>query len=177
MLKFIKQFLEEDTEVNKTLTQKEKTLKIEVAVCALLLEVAYSDDEFSDEERVKLSETIKNNFNLSDEEARELIEAAEKERQKSVDLWHFSDLINDKYSNEEKMELLELLWKIVYADNVLDKHEDYLMHQLSNLLRLDNRQLIAAKLKAMAGAELSTGDTVFTELNLLQKNVLVFSFY
>jgi uncharacterized tellurite resistance protein B-like protein len=67
----------------------------------------------------------------------------------SVDLWQFAQLINENYAIEEKMEIIEMLWKIVYVDGKMDEHEHYLMDKLSSLLRLSHKQLIDAKLKVL----------------------------
>jgi uncharacterized tellurite resistance protein B-like protein len=66
-----------------------------------------------------------------------------------VDLWQFASLINANYSNEEKIEIIETLWRIVYVDGKMDEHEHYLMNKLQNLLRLTHEQLITAKLKVL----------------------------
>ena len=124
--------------------------KIKTAVCALLLEIANSDDEISGEERTIITDAVKNKFGLSEAETAELIEAAEVERGKSVDLWHFTNLINEHYSLQNKISLIEALWEIIYADKVLDQYEDQLIHKLANLLSIDHKYLIAAKLKAKA---------------------------
>ncbi len=49
----------------------------------------------------------------------------------------------------EKIEIIEILWRIVYVDGKMDEHEHYLMNKLSNLLRLSHNQLIEAKLKVL----------------------------
>jgi uncharacterized tellurite resistance protein B-like protein len=139
----------EKKENTMSLSSEKKEERLRVALCALLLEVAYCDDEFSDQEKTRIIEAMKSKFSLDDAEAQALIELAEQERERSVDLWHFTNLINQNYSPDDKLEVITLLWKIVYADSVLEKHEDYLIHKLAMLLRLDHKQLIAAKLKAM----------------------------
>jgi len=58
-------------------------------------------------------------------------------------------LINENYSNEEKIEIIETLWRIVYVDGKMDQYEHYLMNKLKNLLRLSHDQLIDAKLKVL----------------------------
>ena len=78
-----------------------------------------------------------------------MVVEAEKEWEKSVDLWQFSNLINENYSNEEKVEIIEILWRIVYVDGKMDRYEHYLMKKLKNLLRLSQEQLIEAKLKVL----------------------------
>ena len=86
---------------------------------------------------------------MSEEYADALIEEAKKELEESVDLWQFANLINKNYSNEEKFEIIEMLWRIVYVDGKMDKYEHYLMNKLKNLLRLSHDQLIDAKLKVL----------------------------
>ena len=78
-----------------------------------------------------------------------LIVEAEKELEESVDLWQFARLINENYSNEEKIEIIETLWRIVYVDGKMDQYEHYLMNMLKKLLRLSHDQLIDAKLKVL----------------------------
>ncbi len=148
MINKLKKYFDLKTESGTAAKKEDTRQKLKVAVCALLLETAYSDEEFSEDEKTRLVDMIKTGFGLTGEEADELIGIAQKEREKSVDLWHFTKLINENYSREEKINLMEMLWEIVYADSVLDKHEDYLMHTLTKLLKLEHRQMIAAKLRA-----------------------------
>ena len=126
---------------------EDKVQKIQVATCALLLEVANSDDEFSEIERENIVRILEEDFRLSDEYAKELIDLAEKARKERIDLWGFTHLINENYSLEEKIKVIELVWKVIYADGKLDKYEDHLAHKLAKLLKLEHKQLIDAKLK------------------------------
>jgi uncharacterized tellurite resistance protein B-like protein len=121
---------------------------IHVATCALFLEMAHIDGEFSGEEQLSILAILKEHFQLSDEHADLLLSAAREELEKSLDYWQFAHLINENYTEDEKVEIIEMAWRIVYVDGKLDKHEDYLIHKLSKLLRISHKQLIAAKLKA-----------------------------
>ena len=148
MLGVMKKFFQQDAAPEKTeLKEEDRAERIQVATCALLLEVANSDDEFSDIERDNIIQILEKDFELSDEYAKELMELSDKEREESIDLWHFTNLINEHYSIEEKIKIIEMVWKVIYADGKLDKHEDHLAHKLSNLLKLTHKQLIDAKLK------------------------------
>ncbi|KPJ57710.1 MAG: hypothetical protein AMJ42_04465 [Deltaproteobacteria bacterium DG_8] len=148
MLNVVKKFFQKDAVVNGTeLKEEDKAERIQVATCALLLEVANSDDEFRDIERDNIIRILKKDFHLSDEYARELMKLSDKERKESIDLWQFTHLINEHYSLEEKIKIIEMVWKVIYADGKLDKYEDHLAHKLSNLLKLTHKQLIDAKLK------------------------------
>lgn len=120
-----------------------------VATCALLLEMANIDNEFNEMEQKDILSILENDFGLQDKQASQLMEEARKELDGKVDLWQFTNRINKNYSREEKKEIIEMVWKVVYADGILDKHEDYLVHKLANLLRLRHKDLIEAKLKVL----------------------------
>ena len=122
---------------------------VRLATCALLLEMANIDGRFSKLEKERIVELLRNNYQLSVEHAAALMKAAEDELEKSIDLWQFAKLINENYSTEEKIKVIETVWQVVYTDGILDKHEDYLVHKLANLLRLSHKQLIDAKLKVL----------------------------
>lgn len=125
----------------------ESDVGVRRAVCALLLEMAHADDRFTDADKKRIIQILSNEYELSRQDADTLIAAAAEELEESTDLWQFASLINEHYSTEEKTGVVEMLWKVVYADGKLDEHEDYLIHKLSTLLRLDHKQLIDAKLK------------------------------
>ena len=120
---------------------------IRVATCALFLEMARIDDSFTEEETATIISILKDKYGLSEEYADALIAAADDELKNSIDYWQFARLINENYSTEEKIEIIETLWRIVYVDGKLDKYEDHLIHKLSDLLRLSHDQLIQAKLR------------------------------
>lgn len=128
---------------------------IRVASCALLLEIATIDGEFSDEEKDLIVRIVKDEYGLDEENALALIQDAHKEVEQSIDLWQFTNLINRNYSLEEKIRIIEMIWMVIYADGRLEKHEDYLVHNLAGLLRLEHRQLIDAKLKIKESLSLS----------------------
>jgi len=122
---------------------------LRIATCALFLELANIDNEFSEEERDNILDVLKTEYDLSEEHALELAQRAVDELKGSIDLWQFTNLINENYTDAEKMRVVELMWQIVYADGKLDKHEDYLVHKMAQLLRLKHKQLSAAKLKVL----------------------------
>ena len=120
-----------------------------VAICALFLEMAKIDGEFTEVEMATILSILKEKYGLSDEYADAIIEEADRELTESVDDWRFAQLINENYTSEEKIEIIELLWRIIYLDGKLDQHENYLIHKVSNLLRLPHKELIDAKLKVL----------------------------
>ena len=153
MRDMLKRFFSKVPEDNvKTLGQKTDH-DIRVAVCALLVEMARIDETFTPTEMETILSILKDKYGLSQEHAEALIAEAEKELEDSVDLWQFSNLINENYSEEEKIEIIKTLWHIVYVDGKMDQYEHYLMKKLKNLLRLSHDQLIDAKLKVLNSIE------------------------
>jgi Uncharacterized protein conserved in bacteria len=142
-LKNFFQIPDPDKPVDKESMEK----KIQIATCALFLEIANSDEHFSEEERSTIIEILNNEFSLSEDEVHALIEKSEHTLDESIDLWQFTNLINQNFSDEDKIKILENLWRIIYADEKLDAHEDYLAHKIANLLRLPHKTLIETKLK------------------------------
>ena len=124
---------------------------LKMAVCALFVEMARIDESFSADEMAAVIAILQDKYGLSPENAAAMIAAAEAELEQSVDYWQFARLINANYSMDEKVAIIEMLWRIVYIDGRLDKHEDYLMHKLARLLRLHHKQLIDAKKKVLHG--------------------------
>jgi len=118
---------------------------LRLAACALLLELAYADDEFTEEERIHLEGAIRRQFGLDEEQALELIELAEQQRSEAVDLWTFTNLVAEHYSLGQKMVLAEAMWGLVYSDGELGSREDYLMRKISGLLRLEPGYLAEAR--------------------------------
>jgi uncharacterized tellurite resistance protein B-like protein len=151
MIDLVKRFFGRTGEGSSKGSGKEAVHDVRMATCALLLEMADIDGEFDDSEQDRILEMLKKDYGLSDENAAALMEAAKEELERSIDLWRFSRLINENYTEEEKIRIIEMLWRIVYTDGNLDKHENYLVHKLSSLLHLTHKDLIDAKLKVLHG--------------------------
>ena len=143
----LKKRLLKEPEIESVSSEQDEFERIQIATCIILLEVAKSDDEFSSIEKTTLMAILKRKFNLADEAAEGLMEIAHKKREKSTDLWEFTNLINKNYTDEKKKKIVEAAWQIIYSDEKLDKYEDHLIHKLAKLLQLDHDDLIEAKLK------------------------------
>jgi uncharacterized tellurite resistance protein B-like protein len=114
-----------------------RTRDTKLAACALLLELAYADDEFTEGERRHLRSAIGRQFGLEPRQADELLELAERARADATDLWQFTSLVKEHYSRGQKMVLLEIMWGLVYSDGELAEKEDYLMRKICNLLDVE----------------------------------------
>jgi uncharacterized tellurite resistance protein B-like protein len=148
MIDLVKRFFGKSTEDGAEVQRKKSSLDIHVATCALFLEMSKIDGEFSESEKEHIMLILKKDYGLSDEHATALLQASDEELKGSIDLWQFTNLINQNYSVEDKLQIIETIWRIAYTDGKLDEHEDYLLHKLAKLLRLSHKQLIEAKLRA-----------------------------
>ncbi len=156
MLESIKKFFRSSMSPPAKTEPRQSRKDIRLAACALLLELAHADDEFTEDERQHLESAVRRQFGLDAPEAEKLLELAEEERRQAVDLWQFTNLIAESYSIGQKMVLAEVMWGVVYADGDLASKEDYLMRKISNLLRLEPGYLAEARKRVEEGSE---GDT------------------
>ena len=111
MFKLKKRLLEK-YEIDSISQERDEFERIQVATCALLLEVAKSDYEFSSMEKTTIAAILKKEFQISAEAIEELMEIAKRRRKESIDLWEFTHLINENYSKEEKIKVVEAAWKV-----------------------------------------------------------------
>ena len=118
-----------------------------LAVAALLLEMGAIDGEFSLDERDHIISILEDEYQLSKHDVSHLVEEASAEVSASTDYWRFTNMINENYTPEEKVRIVDLLWKIIYADGTVEKHEEYLIRKLARLLGVPHEELIASKLR------------------------------
>ena len=148
MLSKIKDFFQENMAIEEEVADsQESNDKVAIATCALLLEMANTDDEFSEIEEAEIKKIMQSEFELSESKVDEIIKLSNEEREESLDLWQFTNLINENFSKEEKIKVIEYIWRIVYADDKVDKYEEYLVRRLSYLLNIDHKDMIDAKLR------------------------------
>ncbi len=122
---------------------------LHVAVVVLLLEVAYADEKLSSEDRSGIQGFIESRARLSEAATDELLQLADQVRKQSIELWQFTHLIAENFSLEQKLDLIEMMWRIIYDDGKLNMEEDNLVHKLSTLVGLRHSELIESKLKVL----------------------------
>lgn len=152
MLNFFRELLSNNKNIQTLKEVENNTLQI--ASCALFLELANADDDFSNEEKTRIVELMKTNFKLTDEEVNKLLELSQKQIDKSVSAYEFTEIINEKLSEEDKYQIIKNLWQLAYVDGKLDKYEDYYIRKISNNLHISNQDRISAKLEVKKGLNL-----------------------
>lgn len=137
---------EQITQLEKAETHKFPGKKYQVATAALLVEIAKADGDFSEDERKRIINLMKKDFDLDDECVDELMELSEQKVRDSISVYEFTSVINETFSQTEKYELLKNLWRIIYEDGKLDSHEDRLIKIIGSTMNIEHKDIIAAKL-------------------------------
>ena len=148
MLTQIKRFFDRNLLAGTSAGEGDAEHALRLAVGALLLEVVRLDGEVRAEEREAVETAVLRHFDLSPEEAEALLRLAEDERRDATDYFQFTSLINRHYSPQRKIELIERLWSIAYADQTLHPYEEHLVRKIADLLYVAHNDFIAAKLRA-----------------------------
>jgi len=150
MFKYFKELLSDElttsTEEGQS-KQIDTDRKLQIATCALMIEVANSDDNFSSDEKEEIYLLMKNTFDLTNNEIDNLLRQSEEAVNESISLYEFTDIINKSFDPDHKYEIIKNLWRLIFADEKLHSHEEYFIRKISNNLHLEHRDFIAAKLE------------------------------
>ncbi len=149
MLVNIKRFFESNFAPGSSNIDDDPGHAVQLAMAALMIEVAESDYKDAPEEQETLFKIIKSSVNIDEKEANELIKLAKAEHHESTDYFQFTRLINNSYSAEEKIRLIENLWQIAFADSILDKYEEHVIRRISDLIYVSHSDFMATKLRVM----------------------------
>jgi uncharacterized tellurite resistance protein B-like protein len=126
------------------------TDKLQLAVAALLLEAAMVvDGRFDAHDRVVIRRLLEQRFGLSSSDAQELLDAAEKRVEGSAQLFGFTSTINGRLTQARKIEVIEMLWEVAYADGVLDPLEDSLLRRVGGLIDVSDHERGEAKQRVL----------------------------
>lgn len=120
---------------------------LQVATAALLIEMMRADYDISAEEKEKVSDTIRSKFELTAEETDALIKLAEDKVWEATGYFEFTSLMNKGFDYEKKVKVIEHLWEVAFADGILDKHEEYMVRRIADLIYVDHKDFINAKLR------------------------------
>lgn len=121
--------------------------KIDLTCAALLIEVMNSDHELDEREHREVLAVLKQSYSIADDDLEELAKLAKAEAREATSLYEFTRLINDSYDPQQKIGLIENMWRIAFSDERLDKYEDHLIRKVSELIYVSHSDFIKTKLK------------------------------
>lgn len=154
MLLAIKKFFEDKLFLTDEVDQGDNAHRVELASAALLLELTKIDGHFDERETCTIADVLASTFSLEQQTLEEIIKLADDEFHRSTSLYDFTSLVNAGYSYEQRVRLIENLWRVAYADKRIDRYEDALIRRISDLIYVNHSDFIKAKLKirdAVAG--------------------------
>ena len=123
---------------------------VHLAAAALLVEVAMVDKDFDAAERARILAFVQDRFSLEEDVAGQLLAKAEAEVEESVQLYAITSAIRQGLSYEDRVELMECLWHVAYADGDADSFEDQLMRRIGELIYVTDRDRGETRKKAIA---------------------------
>ena len=127
---------------------------LQLATAVLLVEVMRADASFNPQERAATVAALRTQFTLTDDEMTRLLAQAEQTAQSANDYFAFTSAMNDRYTQAQKIMVVELMWKVAYADGDLDANENHIISKVAGLLYVTHGEYIAAKLYAKEAAGL-----------------------
>ena len=145
MLKKLKQFFADELSIENEVAPEQK---LREACAALLIEVSLADQQQTEDEMETISKLLEKEFSLSHETLSELMEYAKENGAEQTSVHPFTSLVNENYSYEQKVNLIELMWEVAHADGDLDKYEDHVIRNMAELLYISHSDFIKCKLKA-----------------------------
>jgi len=157
MLDAIRDFFEKH--IDSPATRGDERRPIELATAALLVEVVRLGGEIKPVEREAVLRAVRGRFGLSAAEADSLVRLAEDQARAATDHYQFTSLINKRFSQAQKQQVVELMWRVAYADTELSAYEQHVIRKIADLLYVPHRAYIAAKLRARDAAGRGTGQT------------------
>lgn len=148
MILHIKKFFETRLVITTESTQDDIEHKLKLTCAILMLEMIHVDEHAHEFEEKTIREILQQQFNTTDDETEELLELAYKEKLDTISYYKFTSLINEHYSPQQKIKLVEQLWRIAYADKVIDRFEEHLVRKLAELLHVPHKHFMQAKHRA-----------------------------
>jgi len=141
---FFNQYLGENAEDTIPLERR-----LQMTTAALMVEMLHVDEQVTEQEDEKLRQILRQRFELSTTETEALIDLAHNEKHAATDYYAFTSLLNENYSQQQKIKLVEDLWQLAYADEHLDKYEEHLLRRLADLLHVPHQDFIRTKHKVL----------------------------
>tara|TARA_B100000530_G_C15569025_1_gene333704 strand:+ start:98 stop:529 length:432 start_codon:yes stop_codon:yes gene_type:complete len=124
---------------------QQQNFEIELTAAVLAYEIARSDGEISNDELSLLMQEIEKISQKVGKDAIEILNIVEMYSKDSVSFHDFIEDINKSYSKDEKISLLDFMWKIAYADGKLDVDEERLVRRVADLIKIKDIEVLKLK--------------------------------
>lgn len=126
-------------------SQQERNFEIELTGSILAYEIARADGEISHEELTVLMSEIKKIAIRVGKSPEDIFNILEEFSDQSVSFHEFIEDINKEFSKNEKLSLIDFLWRIAYADSILETHEERLVRRIADLIHIKDIEVLKIK--------------------------------
>ena len=109
-----------------------------ILMIALLIHAAKIDENYTESEKKIIKKAIMELNDIDSDSAEKLLVLAEKKEEESNQIVEFTKEIK-KYSNEFRLKIIEIVWKIVYSDGTSDTYESNLIRRICGLLYINDK--------------------------------------
>lgn len=137
--------LQPDGGVDASPVDHERALR--VATTALLVELSRADFGDTHVESNVILGLLERGFSMDSEAARNMLDEADREARRAVSLHEFTKMLHENLTIVDKLNVVEMLWRVAYADGELDKYEEHLVRKLADLLYVPHRDMIRLRNK------------------------------
>ncbi|NOZ07321.1 MAG: TerB family tellurite resistance protein [FCB group bacterium] len=117
------------------------------AAIRLLLSVAIADEKLEDEELNIIRDIVIDFFNLDEQTALQYMAKAKEELATETDLFEDGELLNNHFSYTDKIDFIRCVFEVGFADHELHYMENYTIKKIANILNIEHRDLIEAKIE------------------------------
>lgn len=152
MLVKIKQFFSTYLAIDENSNAVSPDQIIQLATAALLIEVTKADYELTKQESEAVIDALRQTYQLDAMALDSLLKLAEEEAHEASSLYQFTRLVNDFYNYDQKLQLIESMWQVAFADGDLDKYEEHLIRKVAELIYVSHKDFIKAKHTVIAVA-------------------------
>jgi uncharacterized tellurite resistance protein B-like protein len=121
---------------------------LEVAAAALLLESANADDHVHAFENAAIAQALAGHFRLDAAGVEDVLARAEQARREAIDLHGFSAVLVKGLDEPQRLSLVEVIWRVIFADGQLTADESILARRIGNLLDLRPEDVAVAVRRA-----------------------------
>ncbi len=152
MFQNFKEFLADITGSQPSVTPQERAERVQLAAAVLLVEVVRADGSLDAAERATALAALQARFPLPPAALEALLAHAQNSARVAYDYQHFTGEINDAFSHDDKVRLVEALWQVAYADQHVDANENHAISKIAGLLHVTHGEYIAVKIRAKEAA-------------------------
>lgn len=123
--------------------------ELELSVAALLIEAAEIDGHLDETERAAVGRILERRFALGEAAVAELVALAERRAEHSTQLFGTMQFLNEQLSHPRRIEIIEMLWEVAYADGRLDPLEDAMVRRVAGLVDVSDHERGEARLRVL----------------------------